>query len=410
MIILGCYVSFLGKETTMGKPTILYANHNSTAPLADGVYDAMAPFLSEEIGNPSEYNALGLRASQVIEEARLAVSRLFTCETSEVVFVSSGTESCFSAILGASSSVKFIETILISTVEHSAVRESAFFVGEITNIKIKHLPVSKEGKLNLPLLKEELASSRGILSVMLANNESGVIYPIKELTTLAHSYGWLVHTDAIGAAGKMEINFLELGVDYLSTSGHKFGAPKGVGVLIIRNGSPFRPVMKGGGQERGRRGGTEAVANIVGLGVAAQKTYELLNLGEEMRLRKIRDFFEQYLLQNVPDIRYTVKHKERLCNTSSICIPGLLATDLVSELGKRGIIISAGAACNSKDIEPSHVLRAMQVSTLDSLSTVRVSFGNESTQEQAKFLADIIAETTESLRRDTAALINERLQ
>lgn len=390
---------------------MLHLNYNSTAPLAPGVFEAMEPFLVSCYGNPSEVSSpLGRQARKAIEQAREHVAALLgTGNSEEVIFASGGTESCFSGVLGAWIGSGENGRLALSAVEHPAVIEVAAFIEKIAGVEVDQISVGTEGMLDYQELDAVLESSKGVLSVMLANSETGVLFPIKEIVERAHHYGWIVHCDAIGAIGKIPVDFTQLNVDVLSVSGHKFGAPKGVGVLVVKKGIPFIPPMVGGGQERGFRGGTEAVANIVGLGVAAQVAKESLTHQPPEHIVHVRNYFERAVQRYLPSAHLTVSHNNRLPNTSSICLNGVLASDLVQRTMARGVAISAGSACKSQSLEPSHVLRAMGVPTVDCLSTIRVSFGPEATQGQARYLVEMLAEEVSALRLENLKAVSSRM-
>lgn len=387
---------------------MFYADYNATAPIPPGVLEKMKPYLAEEFGNPSSSYPLGQNAKAAIEQARSSVAALVGASAEEIVFVSGGTESCFHALLGAALANPDKNHFLSSTTEHSAVLQTLRFLSQSPfNARISQVAVNTDGALDFSQVPAKVNAQTNLLSFALANNETGVISPIEEFATFARSKGILLHTDAVQAIGKIPVNFQQLGVDLLSISGHKFGAPKGVGALVIVRDCSWKPVMVGGGQEQGRRGGTVAVSQVVGLGEAARLA--LLQLNKFQALRAARDAFEARFRGKVPEIKINGSSTVRLPNTSSITIPTIAASTLVTSLGNRGIMISSGSACHATHPEPSHVLLAMGRSSLDALSTIRISFGPETKGEEATLLAEIIAEEVELLRKNTSKFLQERM-
>lgn len=395
---------------------MLYADYNATSPLLPEVEEQMRPFFREEFGNPSSLHyALGRRAREAIEGARSRVASLLGAIHEEVVFVSSGTESCFSALIGAFLARPHRKRMVCSAVEHAAVLETLHLLEEpMFGCSVTKISPNKDGSLDLGKVSQAITPETGIVSFMLANNETGVVFPVKQICEMAHRQGALVHVDAVQAVGKMPLSFSDLGVDFISLTGHKFGAPKGIGALVIRkdlmNGEiQWKPVMRGGGQEGGRRGSTEAVPLIVGIGEAARSVKEFLANGHTEKLREVRDSFEKTLLQFLPDSVIHGSSTRRLVNTSSVFLRGILAQELLQSLGEKGVMFSAGAACKTKKAEPSHVLKSMGLSTMECLSTIRVSFGFNSLAEDGKFLAEMIAEEGTRLRERARVLVGEKL-
>ena len=370
---------------------------NSTTAIVPAAYAAMEPFLRSEFGNPSSAaNPAGRRAKAALEAARAELAAFTAARPEEIVFTGGGTESIFAAVVGAlrGSSRRRIVT---SAVEHPAVSEAARFAAELLGAEVVTLPVSRNGELFLSDLEAAVSPDTALVSLMYANNETGVAFPIAEAATIAHRAGALMHTDAVQATGKERISFEALGVDLYSLSGHKFGASKGVGALIVREGAAWRPVMVGGGQERGRRGGTESVALIAGLGAAANTRRLALESGLADRVQALRDDFERQLAV-IPGTVVNGGRAKRLGNTSSVSIAGILSTELIGRLEARGIAVSAGSACKAETVHASHVLLAMGLSIAECLGTIRVSFGPDHTAESVTVLLDALRAEIPPLR------------
>ena len=380
----------------------MYFDYNSTTPFAPGVFEAMRPYLSEEFGNPSSSgNDFGLRAKAAIEKARGEIAKFLQATNEEVVFTSGGTESIFAALIGTFRGNPGKRHMITSAVEHPAVLEAAEFAREMLGVEVSRIPVSSEGALDLSAVRAAIRPDTALLSFMYANNETGVRFPLAELAAISKERGILLHTDAVQATGKEIISFSKLGVDLLSLSGHKFGASKGVGALLVKKGIAWTPIVRGGGQESGRRGGTECVSLIVGLGEASRIRLEQLESGASENVLALRDRFEEELRAVLPGVLVNGSRSPRLSNTSSVRISGILSSDLIPRLRARGIILSAGAACKASKVEPSHVLRAMGLEVNDCLATLRISFGFSSSESEMKELVLALGEEVGSLRAET---------
>lgn len=338
------------------RPTA-YLDHNATSPLRPAAFDAMADAMRVG-GNPSSVHASGRRARAIVDKARREVASLCAAEPSEIVFTSGGTEANNLALSGAGR-----RRVLVSAIEHDSVRRA------VPHAEI--LPVDGDGVLDLAALERALAASDepALISVMLANNETGVLQPVTEVIRVARSVGALVHCDAVQGAGKVPVHLRDLGVDYLSISAHKIGGPTGVGALVVRKGAPLSPALRGGGQESGRRAGTENVAGIAGFGAAAMLAAPGLDL------RALRDRLELSLVQIAGGARVFGAAVPRLCNTSCISMPGVPAETQVMALDLAGVCISAGAACSSGKVQRSPVLEAMGVSAAEAACASRISLG-----------------------------------
>ena len=372
----------------------LYFDHNSTSPITESIPGVIRPYVTNEFGNPSSRTCeLGEKAREALDVGRSELARLLSAKPEEIVFTSGGTESCFAAIVGAMRALKNKRHIIISAVEHPAVTEAAAFARELLGAEVSIVPVDRNGELDLDKLFDSIRVNTGLMSFMLANNETGVLFPLQEVVSMAHARGILVHTDAVQTIGKIPVHFQELGVDLLSLSAHKFGGLKGSGALLIREGTQWEPVVKGGGQERGRRGGTESVPLIAAMGEAARYRRVALDEGSFQKIKATRDFFESTVKERIPAVHVNGERAQRLPNTSSLRFEGVVAHDIIPVLAKRGIIVSAGSACKATSVEPSHVLKAMGLSTVECLSTIRFSFGLDTSREALFHAVDILAET-----------------
>lgn len=338
-------------------PSIAYLDHNATSPLRPAAFDAMAEAMRVG-GNPSSVHAAGRRARAIVDKARREVASLAGAEPSEIVFTSGGTEANNLALSGAGR-----RRVLVSAIEHDSVRRAA--------PQAELLPVDGNGVLDLAALERGLASSDepALVSVMLANNETGVLQPIAEVVRLARSAGALVHCDAVQGAGKVPVNLRDLGVDYLSLSAHKIGGPTGVGALVLRKGAPLLPAIRGGGQESNRRAGTENVAGIAGFGAAAMLAAPGLDV------MALRGELELSLVQIAAGARVFGAAAPRLGNTSCISMPGVPAETQVMAFDLAGVCISAGSACSSGKVQRSPALDAMGVPAAEAACATRISLG-----------------------------------
>lgn len=365
-----------------------YLDHNATTPVRPEAADAVARALTQH-GNASSVHRFGRLVRHTMDEAREAVASLVGVSPAAIVFTSGGTEANNQALGG------FDGTVLVSAVEHDSVlgaREDAQVV-----------EVNANGVLEIERLREKLARCGGpaLVSVMLANNETGVVQPVREIVRLAHENDALVHCDAVQAAGKIDVSFEHLGVDMMSLSAHKLGGPQGVGALIVRDGLDPEPLLRGGGQERRRRAGTENVAGIAGFGAAARIAREKLELFAE--LAGLRDDLETKLRAAVPDVVIHGEDGERLPNTSCIGLPGMTAAIQVMQLDLAGVAVSSGSACSSGKVAPSHVLRAMGQDDAAAQSAIRVSLGWNSDDRDVDRFVDAWAAMAQRRSSDETA-------
>ncbi len=380
----------------MSRPGLYYFDNNATTQVAPQVLEAMLPFLTEHWGNPSSAYSFGHDLEEHLEHARTQAAALINAAPREVLFTSCGTESTNTALHSALAVHPEKRHILTTAVEHSATLrfcESARKRG----CEITLLPVSSEGKLDLTLLEQSIRPDTAVVSVMWANNETGRLFPIPEIAAVCRQKGVLFHTDAVQAAGKIAIDAAAAGVDFLSLSGHKFHAPKGIGLLFVRRHTRFEPYLLGGGQERGRRGGTENVPYIVGFGRAAElATANLKEYGS--RVRPLRDRLEQGILERVPGATVNGAAEPRLPNTCNIAFEGVEAEGILLLLDQAEVCVSSGSACASGSLDPSHVLMAMGCSAARARGSVRFSLGLYNTEAEVDYLLERLPSIIAKLR------------
>lgn len=385
----------------MGVMASIYLDANATTPLLPEVVDAMAPFWSTHFANPSSVHRSGQHARSAVEHARESVARLLSCRTSEIVFTSGGTEGDNLALFGTLPPGSHLIT---STVEHHAVLHAAEAL-EHRGVEVTYLPCTASGRIEPSTLQSALRPNtrprRTLVSIILANNETGVIQPLRELAKIAHAAGALFHTDAVQAAGKLPVSVDDLGCDLLTLAGHKMYAPKGVGVLYLRSKTQLAPLFFGGSHERQRRAGTENVPGIVGLGRAAELASQWLADGGPAELAKLRDRLERGLLSTVPDSGINGSREPRTPNTLNIYFDRVDAEALVIALDLAGLAVSAGSACQSGATEPSHVLTAMCLPEARARASIRISLSRLNTTAEVDGALELIPTTVSRLRQLT---------
>jgi cysteine desulfurase len=375
---------------------VIYLDHNATTPLRPEVFETMRPFLTERWGNPSSSYGFGSQLKAVIEEARGHVASLLGASAREIVFTGSATESNNTALHAALSADPAKRHLITSAVEHSAVLNHAHAL-EKSGCRITRLPVDRDGLLSLADLEAAFAPDTALVSLMWANNETGVLFPVAEIAALCRQRGVPFHCDAVQAVGKLPVDLKRTPVDYLSLSAHKLGGPKGVGALVVRKGAPFAPHLHGGHQERGRRGGTENVAGIAGLGRAAELARKELP-GYAAAVQPLRDRLEAELLARIPGAERNGHATQRLPNTTNLTFPGVESEALLLLLDQAGICASAGSACLADSDEPSHVVRAMKPESAASRQMVRFSLGRETTAAEIDETITTVARVNRVLR------------
>jgi len=373
----------------------VYLDYNATTPVYPAVLEAMRPFLEQHFGNPSSIHAFGAPAKSAVANARNKVAELLECNPEEIIFTSGGTESNNMAIIGiARAHQRRDKHIIISAIEHPAVLNVCAYL-EKSGFRVTRLPVDRQGRVAPEDLENAIQEDTVLVSVMHANNEVGTVQPINELTEIAHSHDIMFHTDAAQSVGKIPVRIPELDVDLLSIAGHKIYAPKGIGILYKRKEVEVENILFGAGQEMGYRPGTENVPYIAAIGKACEIISEKLPKYSN-QMRKLRDLIENELLERVPEIIVNSRDANRLPNTASISVKGVLATDVIKNLTLTAI--SAGAACHTDLVEASHVLQAMQVPEEYINGTLRISTGRFTTIKQVEKAVIDISETITKLR------------
>ncbi len=376
---------------------MIYLDHNATTPIAPEVLEAMMPYLTSEWGNPSSVYKFGAKLKRAIETARGQVAELIGASGREIVFTSCATESNNAAIHAALKANPGKRHIVTSAVEHSSVLNYCMAL-EKDGYRVTYLPVDRDGLLKLADLESAVTDETAVVSLMWANNETGVLFPVKEVAEICRSRGVLFHCDAVQAAGKVEIDVRQVQADYLSLTGHKFHAPKGVGALYVQRKAPFSPMIHGGHQERNLRGGTECVPLIVGMSKAAELARKHLP-GYEKRVRPLRDALEEGILSSIPKTELNGHKTKRLGNTTNITFHGIESVALLILLDQEGICASSGSACLADSDEPSHVVKAMKSDSAASRQMIRFSFGLEDTAATVGQAVEAIKRAANSLRQ-----------
>lgn len=374
---------------------VIYLDNNATTRPAPEVVQAMLPYLTTWYGNPSSVHRFGQRARQAVEAARAQVASLIGARESEITFTSGGTESINTAIRGLLAARWPRRKIVTSAVEHSATRAVCEQLAR-ESAEIVEIPVDRAGRLDMERLKSAVDDNTALVSIMWANNETGVIMPVSEIAGVCRDRGVPFHCDAVQAAGKIPVDVRRVEVDVLSIAAHKFHGPKGIGALYIRRGTRFAPLVLGGPQENQRRGGTENVPGIVGMGAAAELAAGAL--GEMKRVAALRDQLEEGILQSIPDAHVNGAGAERLPNTTNIGFAALEADAILLLLSERGVCASAGSACSSGSLEPSHVLRAMGIDERIAHGAVRFSLSRYTTGDDVNAALEILRGVIPRLR------------
>ncbi len=376
---------------------LAYLDNNATTQVAPEVLQEMLPYLSEFYGNPSSIHQFGEQVGKAIERAREQVQKLIgASHSSEVIFTSCATEATSTAINSAIEAFPNRKEIITSVIEHPATLELCQML-ERKGYTVHWIGVDKRGRLDMEAYKQALSPNVAIASFMWANNETGSLFPIRGMAELAKQHGILFHTDAVQVAGKLPIQVADSGIDLLSISGHKFHAPKGVGALYLRRGAKFRPLLRGGHQERGRRAGTENCSGIVGLGKAA----ELATIAMEQdsaRIKMMRDRLEMGLLARVPNCFVTGDPKHRVPNTSNVAFEFVEGESILLMLDQYGIAASSGSACTSGSLEPSHVMRAMDIPYTAAHGAIRFSLSRFTTEDMIDQVLEVLPGIVEKLR------------
>jgi len=377
---------------------VIYLDSAATTAVRREVLEAMWPYMTAEFGNPSSHHSLGEAAAQALKEARATIAQILGCRASEIIFTSGGTEADNLAIKGIALAAPRGRHIVTSAIEHEAVLESCDYLHRHHGFEITYLPVDRDGLIALDQATAAIRPDTTLCSIMLANNEVGAIQPIRELAEIAHAAGVPLHTDAVQAAGALDLNIGKLGVDALSLSGHKFGAPKGTGLLYLRGRLTIEPVLHGGGQERGRRSGTESVAGAVALAKGLQLA-EASRPESAQRLSRLRDDFIAAVLSAVPTAILTGDPTQRLPGSTSFCFPGTSGEAVLLYLEQHEIICSSGSACAAGADRPSHVLLAMGLAPEVAQTAVRFTLSEGTTAEELNKVARTVRDAIQALTR-----------
>ena len=373
----------------------IYFDNNATTKIDEEVLNAMLPYLKEEYGNPSSTYSFGKNIKDKINVARKNIAKLINANEENIIFTSCGSESNVSAIMSAIKVFPNKKHIITTKVEHASIIETMSYL-EKQGYKVTYLDVDKQGRLNIEELKSSISNDTCLISVMMANNEIGNLYPIKEIAKIAHDNNILIHTDAVQAIGKVPIDVQDLDIDFLSFSGHKINAPKGIGLLYIKDSSIFTSLIFGH-QEKNRRGGTENVPYIIGLGKAAELIIED-NFAKEKELENLRNYLEDEIKKNIEDVIIYGDLDNRTPNTSSIAFKNVPADELMFMLESFNIYVSTGSACNSELALPSHVLVACNADLTD-YSPIRISLGRYNTKEEVDEFVKKIINVVNMIRR-----------
>ena len=399
---------------------MIYLDHAATTAVSKSVREAMLPYFSEDYGNPSSLYLFAQKAKKAVEDSRRSLAGLLGINPREIYFTSGGTESdnwailsAFYSAMGKKSGLSCSDAagqkqrqphIICSAIEHHAVLESCKFA-ESLGARVSRIPVDCEGFLDLEALEQAITEDTVLISVMTANNEMGTIQDLRAIGEIAKKHEVLFHTDAVQAFGQIPLSFSEMGIDLLSASAHKLHGPKGIGLLVIRKGVRLPAFLHGGAQERGFRAGTENVPAIVGFAKAAKEAFATM-VEREQRKRELQKMFFRRLLQEVPGMQITgvnpleTSEENRLSGNVHICIEGIEAESLLLLLDQKGICASAGSACASGSVEPSHVLLALGKSHVEAYSGLRLSFEEDLKEEELEFTVEAIREGVERLRRE----------
>lgn len=373
--------------------TSYYFDNNATTRVLPEVLEAMLPWFTEYYGNASSSHQFGQFAKEALMTARASVAKFLHASPAEIVFTSGSTESNHMAIMSSLAIHPTRRRIVTSAVEHSSTLQLLDELAK-TGVDVIQVPVNAKGELNIAFLKAAVTKETALVTLMHANNETGVIFPIAEVADIAHEEGALFHTDAAQTAGKIALDVTQLACDFLSFSGHKLHAPKGIGVIFVKKGITVKSLIHGH-QERNRRGGTENQTGIIGLGIACQLAHQAIS-DSNSTISSLRNELEQTMLKTLPFVSVNGT-ASRVPNTTNLCFSGLHGEELLHKLNKAGVMASLGSACTAGSTEPSHVLLAMGLSREDALSSLRLSLSKETTEDEVKILTNIITQVTSEM-------------
>lgn len=385
----------------------IYLDNNATTKIDPLVLEKMMPFLTDSYGNPSSMYEFGGNIKHILDHARAQIAHLINAQPQEILFTSCGTESDNTALIATLDSYPEKRHIVTTRVEHSAILNMCKYLSKKGYI-ITYLPVDRDGMINPDELRASITDSTAIVSIMYANNETGVVYPIDKIAEIVREKGVVFHTDAVQAVGKIPLELNKIPVDMVSISGHKLHAPKGVGVLYVRRGTRFKPFVIGGHQENGRRGGTENVASIVGLGYACELAEKYVEY-ENTEVKRLRDKLENALLKLIPNSLLNGHKEMRLPNTTNISFEYVEGEAILLLLNEQGVCASSGSACTSGSIEPSHVLRAMGVPFTAAHGSIRFSLSRYTTEDEIDKVTAVLPPIIERLRQISPFWRRERM-
>jgi cysteine desulfurase len=384
---------------------MIYLDNNATTPLDPAASEKMCQFIKEHFGNPSSLYPIGRKVKEIITEAREVIARAIGATRTEIIFTASGTEADNFAIRGILDAFPDKNEIITSAIEHPAVMNTGDYL-EKKGVKVTYVPVDKYGTVDLDLLKDAITSQTALISIMLANNEVGTIQPIEKISKIAKQRGVLVHTDAVQAFGKIDVNVNKLGVDLLSMSAHKIYGPKGVGALYIRKGTNISPLIYGGGQEREMRAGTENTIGIVGFGEAV-KVMTGSRDKDKKRIAKLAEQLKKGIEERIPKAKFNGHETNRMKGTLNFSFYGLEAEAILLALATKEIYVSTGSACSEGAEEVSHVLEAIGLRPEIARSSIRMSLGRFNTEEDVKTVLEELPEIVKKLREISALDIDD---
>jgi len=375
---------------------LIYLDNNATTPVAEEVLAAMTPYYRRFFGNAHAIHSLGRRSHDAVETSRAEVAKLLGCDDSEVIFTSCGTEGNAIVLRGLIDPGPARRKVVATSVEHPSVLTLLRALEAQRAIELAIVPVDASGAIDLDRMRDAIDDRTLLVTVMLAQNETGVIHPLEDIAEMAHARGAMVHVDAVQAAGKIPIDRKALDADFITISGHKFHAPKGIGAVMVRRGLSVKPLWYGGGQELGMRSGTEPVPSIVGLATAARMAID--SLADYGRVRDLRDRFEQAITSRLEDVSINGATQPRLGNTANLAFHDVAADELVRALDAEGICVSAGAACHSGSVEPSSTMKAMALPLRVAMGAVRFSLSRYTTTAEMDRAADAVCAIVPRLR------------
>lgn len=381
----------------------VYLDNNATSPLLPEVLEAMRPYFIEKFGNASSSHQWGRRARAAVEQARKNVASLLGANSAEILFTGGGTEGDNMALFGL---VSPGDHAITSAIEHPAILNTCKKL-EWLGVEVTYVGVNSSGQLDIEDVRKALKSNTKIISVMFANNETGVVQPLREIGHIASENDIWFHTDAVQAAGKIPIDVNEIGCDLLTISGHKFNAPQGTGALYVRKGTPLQPHVFGGHQERGLRPGTENLLGIVGLGEAARCAQHWLGVGGDKKMRALRDHLEEVILEELPLVHVNGRNAPRSPNTSNLSFECIMGRDIAVLLDEVGVGVSTGSACASGTSEPPYVLMAMGMKPEQAYASIRISLGKLTTAEDVEYVIEQLIAVVSKLR-DKSPVWNKR--